>query len=257
VDIAKAQGFKRLEVSRIRGSELPGHGQTDMAVAAVVPAAVDAETIRTEVAEINAIAVRGEITAAHIDVLEQPFAGGQKVSDHGIDHFLSGGRVFVLAEQRLLFVPGLASGIGHLVLANQEPTDLAGLLGELLVVVPVLAVEDLALAGDLAPNVDDRQSEIGHQDMGVFVGPQYVFGERNVAQGLELLVSRGEAEALNAFFDTDHVPAHDLTGELLAGGGFVAATRDEDDRFLGQTVARTFNHCLCQLISQAGIFELL
>ncbi len=194
--------------------ELLGRGQTDAVVAVVIPA-VDVETIRIEVADVDAVTARSEITATNVDAFEQALAGGQEVQHHGVDHRLSGGCVFVLGQQRLLLGVGLADGVVHRCLPNQFPADFAGLRSELLVVVPVLTIEDFALAGNQATDLDDRGAEVGYQQVGVLAGFEFTLGERHFGQGLDDFGARSESEMLGRLFDAEHVRAHDGTGTFL------------------------------------------
>ena len=79
-----------------------------------------------------------EIDAANVDLLEQTLLSGEKVADHGVNHDPSSRRFLVFREECLLIAPRLRGRVGDRFLADQLPADFALVLGERLLVIPVL-----------------------------------------------------------------------------------------------------------------------
>ncbi len=117
---------------------LPGRRDTDTVVAINVIPAVDIETKGIEEADIDTTTARAEINATNIDLLEQSLADGEEVADHGVNHDPSSRCFLVFREECLLIVPGLRGRVGDRFLADQNPADFALVLGERLLVIPVL-----------------------------------------------------------------------------------------------------------------------
>lgn len=254
---AEAQGFKRDKPSRDQGSLLPGSGHPEAAAADAAPVVADEQTLGTEEAHVDAVAVRDEIRTADVDVLEQTLASDEEVADDRVDHHLSLRRFLVFREERLLFVPRLVRRVGDRDLADQLPTDLAPVLRERLLVVPsiVVAVEELAL--DLATNVEDRHREHGDEHVGVLGSRKGLLGVRDLGEKSELLPRGVDPEVLDRFLDAEEVPSHDLAGAHLRGRRLEAAVLDQPHDLDAELVVLGVDDLLGQRSGEADGFELV
>src|ERR1035437_1847697 len=193
-------------------SEFPSNRQPDATVAVVADPAVDVETAGIEDANDDTVNVQVERGRANVDALEQSFAGCEEVADDGVDHHLRRGRLLVLREECLLFAPGLSGRVIDRSLPNELPTDVALVLGEDLLVVPVLGVE---LVRRLTSNVENRHREHSDEDVGVLARGENFLTPRHFSEVSELLLRRVNSEVQNGFLDAEEIPAHDLAGTLL------------------------------------------
>ncbi len=198
-------------------SELPSRGHPDEVDAAIDPEAVDVQAARKEEADVDPVAERVDIRTPDVNVLEEPFAGGQEVADDRVDHHASFGRFLLVGEQRLLLVPGLAGRIRDGGLTDQMPCRLAVILRERLLVVPgiLVAVEELALY--FAADLDDRHREDDNEDVGVLALAEFSFCERDLSKCRELRSRWLHAEVPDRFLDAEEVLAHDFMGKFLYG----------------------------------------
>jgi len=241
---SSVQEGQALKGSRITASEQTQH--RCYVVTAVAPEAADAETALIEVTDEDVATARVEIHATNVDVLEQTLSGGEEVADHGVNHDPSGGRLLVFRQEGLLLVPRLRRRVGDRCLADQLPADLAFVLGERLLVVPVLVVEQGLgrLLGD-ATNIEKRERERCDENVRVLGGDERLFGERHFGEIRELLLRGVHPEVLDRFLDTEVVLAHDLAGELLARRRLVAAVDHQpcdvrDERGISVDASRDF-----------------
>lgn len=216
-NFAEAQVFKRCKLSRVQGSLLPGTRQAEEVNAEVVVPAVDVETPGNEVADVDTVTARAEIDATNVDLLEQTFSSGEEVTNHGVNHNPSSRRFLIFREESLLIVPCLRCRVGDGFLADQLPADFTLVLGERLLVVPVLRVKQglIGLLLDDATDVEDRQREYSDENVRVLAGRKHFLAERNFGQVGELLLRGVNPEVFDRFLDAEEVLAHDLAGELL------------------------------------------
>ncbi len=251
---AKVQRFKRIKVSRIQGSLLPGPGQTDVAVPIVVPAADDVEPAGMEAAHAHASAIRVEVRTSDVGVLEQPNAFGEEIADDGVDQHTSCWCFLVAVEKRLLFIPRLRCRVVDRSLADQMPSDLALVLGERLLVVPciLVGVEELVL--DPATEFADRQREGHNKDVCVLAGQEDFLGERHIGEIRELLLRGVDPEVLDRLFDAED---GDASGPCpgLARRGLEATVFDQSHHLRGEVVALGLDDILCKPEVETGRLE--
>ena len=117
---AEAQGLKRNKSSRSRGS-LPGGQNPEAVVAAIVPVDVDDETLPVEMADVDAVAARVHGRSPHVHTGNETDAPNLGVCGKEPRCLCDVGNALVAAQESLLFVPRLASGVGNRILADDEP----------------------------------------------------------------------------------------------------------------------------------------
>ena len=138
-----------IKISSLQDSELPSRRDVLIVVADGIPVVTDTEdAIRTDVADVDTVAVQIHRRCTGIFSFDPPLTSGQKVANNRVDHHLSCGH-FVLAEECLLLLPVLRSRVVHWSLTNELPVDFAMLLGKELFIIPggLVVVEKLALDG--------------------------------------------------------------------------------------------------------------
>lgn len=159
------------------------------------------------------------------------------MADDRVDHHSGSWRLLVLGEKGPLLVPGLAGRVVDRGLADQTPLRFSAILGKGLPVVPVLIVEQLLVAGDLAADLENREWEDGDENMRVLTFLKRRLGERNFGKSGELLPRGVNPEVLDRFLDAEIVAPRDLAGALLACRRLEATVADQPHHFRGKVVA--------------------
>ncbi len=250
---SRGRGSSRLQV---RGSVvgLPSRGETEVRDAATIAPAADAQPKGTELTDEDTEAVRIEVGTPHVAILEKPLVGVQVVTHDGIDHHLGSRRLVLVGEKSLLLLIGLVGRVVDRRFLDEIPSHVSTILGEVLVVIPVLVVEDLG--GHLATNVDDGEWEDGDENVGVLLPFELRFGERNLGEEDELS-SRGiDPEVLHRLFDTEEVLSHDAPCHFLARARLETSVFDEPHHLHGEVISFGVDELLGESVVQTCCFEL-
>ncbi len=163
----------------------------------------------------HTVTVRVDVAGADVGLLEQPLSRGEEVQDHRVDDLPRRGNLGdAVVDEHLLLTPVLGEAAVDGGLADEPPASRLGALGELLVVEPVLRVEQ-PLAS-LLPHVEEREPHVGHEDVRVGAGPERLLVEGDLLEGEQVSGADG-TEVLHDLGDAEEVLAHDLANRPLVG----------------------------------------
>ena len=224
--------------------------------AGAAPAGGDAGTVGAEATDDDPAAVRIHIRTANVDFLEQAFARRKKMSDDRVGHRPGSWRLLAQSEESLLFRPRLAGRVRDRRLADELPLCLALVLGEGLLIVPILLVEQALALGNLPFGLKDREGEHRDENVRFLALLERRLAERNLRKGCGLLPRGVYPEVADRFLDTEHIASHDLTGTLLARRRFESSVADEPHHFRGKVVTLRVDDSLGEFVGEASGFEL-
>lgn len=217
----KEQGLEKRSLTLLLGRRDP-EAVKPIAIAPVA----DAKALPIEDPDTHAKAVRVHVVRADVDPFEQALLRRAEDQHDGVHHPASRQHLLILAKERGLLVPVLVRRVRNRDLADQSPRHPFGALGELFDVVPraFIRIEQAALHA--LADVDDREADVGHEDVRIAARTKGRLIERDVRER-RLRLRTNETEDLGHLGDAEEVVAHDAASSLVALGLLERGRRDD------------------------------